>query len=118
MKVLINKQSAIEALIQKLYEKPEEYWDNGLNRYDIEETINTLPPEQSEREIGTWIIDSAYPQHCWCSNCNHRFDLFDPKSIHFCPNCGREMKACVWGSLDEREKEEGIEENTNDGQLL
>ena len=45
MEALISKQLAIEALIQKLYEKPEEYWDNGLNRYDIEETINALQPE-------------------------------------------------------------------------
>lgn len=64
-----------------------------------------MPSTQSERETATWIIDSGYPQHCWCSNCNHRFDLFDPKLIHFCPNCGREMKTCVWKSLDEREKE-------------
>ena len=53
---------------------------------------------QPEREIGTWVIDSEYPQHCWCSGCNHYFDLFDPKTIHFCPNCGREMKSCIWKS--------------------
>ena len=64
-----------------------------------------MPFAQSKQETATWIIDSGYPQHCWCSNCNHRFDLFDPKSIHFCPNCGREMKTCVWKSLDEKEKE-------------
>ena len=52
------------------------------------EEVRHAPTIKLEREIGTWIIDSAYPQHCWCSNCNHRFDLFDPKSIHFCPNCG------------------------------
>lgn len=64
---------------------------------------------QTERETGTWIIDNDYPQHCWCSECNHRFDLFDPKSIHFCPNCGREMKKCILetrtrgrSNLDER----------------
>ena len=69
------------------------------------EEVRHAPTIKLEREIGAWIIDSAYPQHCWCSNCNHRFDLFDPKSIHFCPNCGREMKTCIWKSLDEREKE-------------
>lgn len=69
------------------------------------EEVRHAPTIKLEREIGTWIIDSAYPQHCWCSKCNHRFDLFDPKSIHFCPNCGREMKTCIWKSLDEREKE-------------
>ena len=63
------------------------------------------PTIKLKRKTATWIIDSGYPQHCWCSNCNHRFDLFDPKSIHFCPNCGREMKTCIWKSLDEREKE-------------
>ena len=79
-------------------------WGLGLIESYIDD-IEELPSAQSERETGTWIIDSAYPQHCWCSNCNHRFDLFDPKSIHFCPNCGREMKTCIWKSLDEREKE-------------
>ncbi len=48
MKDSVDRQAAIEALIQKLYEKPEEYWDNGLNRYDIEETINALQPAQPE----------------------------------------------------------------------
>lgn len=48
MKDPIERQAAIEALIQELYEKPEEYWDNGLNRYDIEATINALPPAQPE----------------------------------------------------------------------
>ncbi len=91
----IERQNAIDACI-----RVREY-----RAYDEIEEIKALPPAQSEQETATWIIDSGYPQHCWCSNCNHRFDLFDPKLIHFCPNCGREMKTCVWKSLDEREKE-------------
>jgi len=79
------------------------HWD-GHTEKDVTRLLS-LPSVQSERETATWIIDCGYPQHCWCSNCNHRFDLFDPKSIHFCPNCGREMKTCVWKSLDEREEE-------------
>lgn len=93
MKDPIERQDAIDALCH-------------VDEYNAQsvEAIRNLPPAQPERETATWIIDSAYPQHCWCSNCNHRFDLFDPKSIHFCPNCGRKMKTCVWKSLDEREK--------------
>ena len=51
MKDPIERQTAIEALIQELYEKPEEYWDNGLNRYDIEATINALPPAQPDTRL-------------------------------------------------------------------
>lgn len=78
-----------------------ERWDVYATLYDMISLLHKQP----ERETGTWIIDSGYPQHCWCSNCNHRFDLFDPKSIHFCPNCGKEMKTCVWKSQDERRQE-------------
>lgn len=51
MKDPIERQAAIDALIQKLYEKPEEYWDNGLNRYDIEETINALSPADPDNRL-------------------------------------------------------------------
>lgn len=91
----IERQAAI-GTVKKHYRV-----DNDLLEVIVYELEN-LPDAQSEREKGEWIIDSDYPQHCWCSNCNHRFDLFDPKSIHFCPNCGREMKTCVWKSQDER----------------
>ena len=47
----IERQAAIKALIQELYEKPEEYWDNGLNRYDIEATINALPPAEPDNRL-------------------------------------------------------------------
>lgn len=87
-------------------EKHEEWkiWSAILaERSAFKHDVFDAPTIEPERETATWIIDCGYPQHCWCSNCNHRFDLFDPKSIHFCPNCGREMKTCVWKSLDERE---------------
>ena len=69
------------------------HWD-GHTEKDVTRLLS-LPSVQSERETATWIIDCGYPQHCWCSNCNHRFDLFDPKSIHFCPNCGRLSSAIL-----------------------
>lgn len=69
--------------------------DDGIA---VHEAIELLQQSQPERETGTWIIDDEYPQHCWCSGCNNFFSLFDPKSIHFCPNCGREMKKCIWKS--------------------
>ena len=39
----IDRQAAIDALIQELKYKPESYWDNGLNQYDIENVLKTLP---------------------------------------------------------------------------
>ena len=62
-----------------------------------------MPSVQPERGTGAWIINDEYPQHCWCSECNHFFSLFDPKYIHFCPNCGSEMKTCVLKSQYEKE---------------
>lgn len=100
MNKVIDSQAVIDAINSHFGFNIEEEYGSA-----VQEVINDLPPAQLEHETATWIIDSAYPQHCWCSNCNHRFDLFDPKSIHFCPNCGREMKTCVWKSLDEREEE-------------
>ena len=97
MNKIVDSQAAIDAINSHFGFNIEEEYGSA-----VQEVINSLPPAQPERETATWIIDSGYSQHCWCSNCNHRFDLFDPKSIHFCPNCGREMKACVWKSLDEK----------------
>ena len=96
MDKLISEQAAIDIVEFECGE-----W-SGLAK-TIVKAIEQLPPTQPERETGTWIIDSGYPQHCWCSKCNHLFSLFDPKSIHFCPNCGREMKTCVWKSQYEKE---------------
>lgn len=89
---VISRQAAIDEVLNLNVENRVSWRDAVID------TIDALPSAQPERETGTWIIDSGYPQHCWCSNCNHRFDLFDPKSIHFCPNCGKEMKTCVWRS--------------------
>ena len=69
----------------------------------FEDEINAEPSVQPERGTGAWIINDEYPQHCWCSECNHFFSLFDPKSIHFCPNCGSEMKTCILKSQYEKE---------------
>ena len=69
----------------------------------LRKDLRKLPSAQPERGTGAWIINDEYPQHCWCSECNNFFSLFDPKSIHFCPNCGREMKTCVWKSQYEKE---------------
>ena len=107
MSKLIDQQvviDAVEAMMDKSGKGEIAGFYNAILERVIDKLI-ALPSAQPERETGIWIIDSGYPQHCWCSNCNHRFDLFDPKSIHFCPNCGREMKTCVWKTLDERRHE-------------
>ena len=92
----INKQDALDIVEFECGE-----W-SGLAK-TIVKAIEQLPPAQPERGTGAWIINDEYPQHCWCSECNHFFSLFDPKSIHFCPNCGSEMKTCVWKSQYEKE---------------
>ena len=77
--------------------------DNWNVYSELHDMVSKLPSVQPERGTGAWIINDEYPQHCWCSECNHFFSLFDPKSIHFCPNCGSEMKTCVWKSQYEKE---------------
>ena len=77
--------------------------DNWNVYSELHDMVSKLPSVQPERGTGAWIINDEYPQHCWCSECNNFFSLFDPKSIHFCPNCGSEMKTCVWKSQYEKE---------------
>ena len=92
--------------IETLLEFCENSKDHAVTPNDFMRMNRVQIPNQQE---GTWIIDSGYPQHCWCSECNHLFSLFDPKSIHFCPNCGSEMKTCIWKSQDQTEVTDKME---------
>lgn len=49
---LISRAAAIDALIAEINEKPETYWDNGLNVYDVESVLKGLPSAQPEQR---WI---------------------------------------------------------------
>lgn len=49
MSDLISRQAAIDALIAEINEKPETYWDNGLNMYDVESVLKGLPPAKPEK---------------------------------------------------------------------
>lgn len=119
---IISENKALEAIEALPPAQPEpsteiqeilDYLDNTLhpivspdnwNVYsELHDMVSKLPSVQPERGTGAWIINDEYPQHCWCSECNNFFSLFDPKSIHFCPNCGSEMKTCVWKSQYEKE---------------
>ena len=119
---IISENKALEAIEALPSAQPEpsteiqeilDYLDNTLhpivspdnwNVYsELHDMVSKLPSVQPERGTGAWIINDEYPQHCWCSECNHFFSLFDPKSIHFCPNCGSEMKTCVLKSQYEKE---------------
>lgn len=57
---LIDRQAAINALVEELAYKPEGYWDSGLNQYDVEVVLNQQP--------------SAQPEIIRCKDCKHLFE--------------------------------------------
>lgn len=67
---LIDRQAAINALVEELAYKPEGYWDSGLNQYDVEVVLNQQP--------------SAQPEIIRCKDCKH-WDISDIHST-ICPD--------------------------------
>ena len=39
----IDRQAAINALIEELAHRPDGYWDSGLKQYDVEVVLNQQP---------------------------------------------------------------------------
>ena len=58
------------------------------------EIENHFPSEESERKKGKWMMHSDYPDRLICSECTGQFDVWhwESKQMHFCPNCGADMR--------------------------
>lgn len=43
---------------------------------------------------GHWVMNSNFPDRLICSECSSQFDVwhFESKQMHFCPNCGADMR--------------------------
>jgi len=61
-----------------------------FNKWIFDECLKRL----EERKVGEWITNSDYPDTLICSCCNSKWDMWkwESKNMHFCPNCGAEMK--------------------------
>ncbi len=73
--------------------------------------VEDLPPIQPKAKVGKWIVDqdafseiNGYILKCHCSECNHKKEFYDHKSIttptlknvsyiyNYCPSCGAKME--------------------------
>lgn len=72
--------------------------DSGVwVRYrDVEKLLREAPAADVRPVVrGRWIFDSDRPDTLVCTVCDHAFDVWkwDHKWMHFCPNCGADMRA-------------------------
>lgn len=57
--------------------------------------INSLPAADVREVVrGKWTMHSDHPDRLICSECGAQFDVWhwEAKQMHFCPNCGAEMR--------------------------
>lgn len=57
--------------------------------------IDMLPSADVRPVVrGKWKMDSDRPDALICSACDHAFDVWkwDHQWMHFCPNCGADMR--------------------------
>jgi hypothetical protein len=69
----IDRQSAVDALLDELMMKPERYED-GLDRHDIEAVLGALPPAQ--------------PEIIRCKDCKHYYFADNRVEAEQCYVCG------------------------------
>lgn len=102
MSDLIDRQAAINALVEELAYKPEGYWDSGLNQYDVEVVLNQQPSiDVTPVRYGHWeeceVLDENCVEVCQSARCSicgryhttpymYYFDQYK-----YCPNCGARM---------------------------
>lgn len=73
---LISRQDTINALVDELAMKPEQYED-GLDRHDIEAVLGALPSAQPEncegcKHLGKWENEVEYGCPSPCTRCKRR----------------------------------------------
>ena len=85
MSDLIDRQAAIDEVA---------YW-YGI---DVSEALCRLPSAEPERKKGKWIPKRSGRFYYGCSICgepiptDNQLDYIDSDSVHFCPNCGADMR--------------------------
>lgn len=86
----ISRQKAISEA-KKLYAMGNCYCDE----YSMVGMLNSLPPSQSEREKGKWIVTSEFEdcRYVKCNQCKVTQVFYYNKPLtNFCPNCGADMR--------------------------
>lgn len=100
MSDLINRQDAIEALVNKgqasTRYKIGDFWE--LNGQEIREVLNAMPSVADVVEVkhGRWI-DTGSGQECSiCQEIQYGYD----SARNFCPNCGADMRGDMYGNTN------------------
>lgn len=90
MSDLINRQAAIDAIYQALYQHDEEYDDRSSYGVilDAEKNLKQLQSAEPKRERGGWI--RLYKDNYKCSVCGSWWQNENDiaEDFKFCPNCG------------------------------
>lgn len=49
---------------------------------------------KEQHKKGHWAMNSNFPDRLICSECSSQFDVWhwESKQMHFCPNCGADMR--------------------------
>jgi hypothetical protein len=61
---------------------------------ELARAIKDVPPVTPTRKVGKWTTNSDFTDSLICSCCNSKWDMWkwESKNMHYCPNCGAEMK--------------------------
>jgi ribosomal protein S27AE len=81
----ISRKAAIDACFNG--------WNN--NAHDCAENIRSIPAADVRAVVkGKWTMHSDFPDRLICSKCGTQFDVWhwEAKQMHFCPNCGADMR--------------------------
>jgi len=90
----IDRQTIINLLTSRAETLRGLYGDLGDAASGVRKLIQTLPSVQPEQKKGEWMMNSDYPDRLICSECARQFDVWhwESKQMHFCPNCGADMR--------------------------
>ena len=105
MNDLINRQAAIDAIVQctncgdedtlreyVLKHSLDNGWTGGI--LEALDAVKDLPPAQPEQKTGKWMPDNRAGGGFWvCSCCKFPSEAFAADVLYkFCPNCGADMR--------------------------
>lgn len=100
----ISRQAAIDALIAELKEKAETDCDNGLNMYDVEFVLKTLPTIEPVKH-GKWNVIKKRPmdeeeRKEWSERLGYDIDYDDAFIYANLPDDGETVLICsCWGAV-------------------
>lgn len=92
MNDLISRQAAMDVCDNAI-----DLWHGQLGEgivIAVKKKIEELPSAEPKRNKGEWMMHSDYPDRFICSECGAQFDVWhwESKQMHFCPNCGADMR--------------------------